>query len=203
MSFADKVRRIPALGWVVVFSVLLIFPWLGSFGFWDPWELALGERAREMLRAGSLTDVTVGGRYGKEPPLDLFLTAAGHEVVRRPRAGRAAARWLGSRVLALLAVYWAGAGLFRRRAGLLAALVLGTMPLFFLQARQLTSDMPLIAGLALSLGGLGRFAWPGDGRRRYSDLAVGRPGSADRHAWRAARCWASSCPRWRCWAPWR
>ena len=76
-------------------------------------------------------------------------------------------------VLALLAVYWAGAGLFRKRAALLATLALGTMPLFFLQARQLTSDMPLVAGLALALGGLGRFAWPGDGRRRWRDLAVG------------------------------
>ena len=62
------------------------------------------------------------------------------------------------------------------------------MPLFFLQARQLTSDMPLVAGLALALGGLGRFAWPGDGRRRWRDLAVGlrRAGDRDAVGWRAA-----------------
>ena len=39
---------------------------------------------------------------------------------------------------AMLAVYWAGVGLFRRRAGLLGALALGTMPLFILQARPET-----------------------------------------------------------------
>jgi hypothetical protein len=171
MNFLEKIRRIPPLAWVVIFSFVLIFPWLGSFGFWDPWELGLGERAREMLRASHLTDVTVAGRYGKEPPLDLFLAAFGMNLFGVHEFG---ARFFNAvfALVALLAVYWAGAGLFRRRAGLLGALVLGTMPLFFLQARQITSDMPLVAGLALSLGGLGRFAWPGDGRRHPLDLGV-------------------------------
>ena len=52
-----------------------------------------------------------------------------------------------------MAVYWAGRGLLRPRAALLATLALGTMPLFVLEARQLTSDAPLIAALALALGG--------------------------------------------------
>ena len=73
---------------------------------------------------------------------------------------------------ALLAVYWAGRSLLRPRAALLATLALGTMPLFVLEARQLTSDAPLIATLALALGALGRFAWPPDGRRRARDLAI-------------------------------
>src|SRR5436189_108788 len=73
---------------------------------------------------------------------------------------------------ALLGTYWAGAGMFRKRAGLLAVLALGTMPLFFLQARQIVSQMPLIAGLAFSFGGLGRFAWPVGGPRRWRDLVV-------------------------------
>src|SRR4029079_878759 len=47
------------------------------------------------------------------------------------------------------------------------------MPLFVFQARQLTSDAPLIATLALALGGLGRFAWPPDGEQRGRDLAIG------------------------------
>jgi hypothetical protein len=171
MNFLEKLRRIPPLAWVAIVSLLLIFPWLGSFGFWDPWELSLGERAREMLRAGNLTDVTVAGRYAKEPPLDLFLAAFG---MRLFGVGELGARLFNALFGfgALLAVYWAGAGMFRRRSGLLGAVVLGTMPLFLLQSRQLTSDVPLIAGLALSLGGLGRFAWPADGRRRPLDLAL-------------------------------
>jgi len=60
MSVVDKMRRIPPLGWAAIFAVLLVFPLLGSFGFWDPWELNIAERAREMVNAGSLTDVTAG-----------------------------------------------------------------------------------------------------------------------------------------------
>ena len=71
-----------------------------------------------------------------------------------------------------MAVYWAGRSLLRPRAALLATLALGTMPLFVFEARQLTSDAPLIATLALSLGALGRFAWPPDGQRRARDLAI-------------------------------
>jgi hypothetical protein len=175
MTFIERLRRVPAIAWAALFALLLTFPLLGSFGFWDPWELSLAERAREMARAGRLTDPTAGRGYSAEPPLDLFLAALGMKLF--------GARELGARlgnalfaVGALLAVYWAALGLFRRRAALLASLALGTMPLFFLQARQLTSDMPLIAGLALALGGLGRYTWPADGRRRLVDLAIGAAG---------------------------
>jgi len=172
MSFVERLRRISPVTWAAVFAVLLVFPWLGSFGFWDPWELSIAERAREIVRGPSLFNVTAGGRYSREPPLDLILAALGMKVFGVGELGARVGNGVFA-VLALLAVYWAGAGLFRKRAALLATLALGTMPLFFLQARQLTSDMPLVAGLALALGGLGRFAWPGDGRRRWRDLGVG------------------------------
>jgi hypothetical protein len=175
MSFLERLRRFPPLGWVALFALLLIFPLLGSFGFWDPWELGLAERAREMVRANGLTDVTAGRRYGGEPPLDLFLAALGMKLFGVGELGARLGNAL-SAVGALLAVYWAGLGLFRRRAALLSTLALGSMPLFFLQARQLTADMPLVAGLALALGGLGRYAWPGDGRRRLVDLVVAAAG---------------------------
>src|SRR6185503_13392211 len=77
-----------------------------------------------------------------------------------------------SAIGALMAVFWAGVGLFRARAALLAVLALGTMPLFALSSRQVTSDMPLVAALALAIGGLGRWIWPADGRRRGLHLAI-------------------------------
>jgi hypothetical protein len=175
MSFADRVRRVPTWAWVLVFAGLMLLPGLGSFGFWDPWELNIAERARDIALSSHLTDPTAGGRYGGAPPLDYFFVAAGMKIFGAHELG---ARVFGALcgVLTLFAVYWGGVGLFRRRAGLLGALVLGTMPLFLLEARQLTSDVPLVAGLALSMAGLGRFAWPASGRRRYADLAVGALG---------------------------
>src|SRR5688500_3666582 len=80
MSFADRVRRVSPATWAAAFAVLLVFPWLGSFGFWDPWELSIAERAREMVKAGRIGDVTVNGRYGAEPPLELISAALGMKL---------------------------------------------------------------------------------------------------------------------------
>ncbi len=177
MSLADRLRRVPFGGWAAIFAVAMILPGLGGFGFWDPWELGVADRAREIARSGNLLDPTVSGRFGAEPPLDLFLSALGMKVFG---AGELGARLLGALcgVLAILAVYWGGRGMFRPRAGLLGALALGTMPLFVFQTRQLSSDMPLVAGLALSMAGLGRFAWPASGRRSPRDLLVAAAGLA-------------------------
>lgn len=174
MSIVERLRRVSPGTWTALFAVALLLPTLGSFGFWDPWELNIAERARDVGKVG-VTDPTAGGRYAPEPPLDLFLAAVGMKLLgTRELGARAGNAFAG--IVALLAVYWAGAGLLRRRAGLLGALALGTMPLFFLGARQLTSDTGLVAGLALAMGGLGRYAWPADGKRRGRDLVVGAAG---------------------------
>ena len=177
----DRVRaavsRVPTWAWALAFSLALCLPRLGSSGFWDPSELKLAEQARDISNSANLFDPTVDGRYPGRPPLDLSLAALGIKLF--------GASELGARLFfalfalgALMAVYWAGAGLLRRRAGLLGTLVLGTTPIFVLEARQLTSDAPLLAGLALAMGGLGRYAWPPNGRRRLIDLAVGLIGLA-------------------------
>ncbi len=174
-TLTARLQRIPSWVWVLLFGVVLVFPGLGGFGFWDPWELKIADRAREIARSGHLFDPTVGGRFPAEPPLDLALAALG---IKWFGASELAAR-MGNAVLALgslFAVYFGGVALLRPRAGLLAALVLGTMPLFFEQSRQLTSDMPLVGGLALAFAGLGRFAFAADGRRAWRDLGLATAG---------------------------
>ena len=167
----ETARRVPTWGWALAFSIALCLPRLARFGFWDPWELRLAEQARDVAASGHLFDPTVAGRFPGAHPLGTILAAIGISAFGSSEVG---ARLLiaFTAVGALMALYWAAAGLLRPRAALLATLALGTMPLFVLEARQLVSDAPLIAALALALGGLGRFAWPPDGRRRWRDLAI-------------------------------
>lgn len=166
-----KLASVPTWGWALLFALVVCLPRLGGFGFWDPWELKLADQARDMVRAGSLFDPSVGGKYPQTAPLGFFLSALGIKVIGASELGARIFIAL-SGVGALMAVYWAGTGLFRKRAALLGTLALGTMAMFVLEARQLTSDMPLMAALALTTAGLGRFAWPATGKRRALDLGV-------------------------------
>jgi hypothetical protein len=171
MSLLERLRRISPIWWIALFAILLVLPRLG-FGFWDPWELKIAEHARDMATSSSLVDETVNKRFNAEPPADLVLSAVGMRMFGVGEVGGRLGNGLCA-ILAILAVYWAAAGLLRRRAAVLSALALGSLPIFVLESRQLTSDMPLIAGLALALGGLGRYAWPALGVRRLGDFAVG------------------------------
>jgi hypothetical protein len=171
MSLIDRLRRIPPVWWIALFAVALVLPGIGSFGFWDPWELKIAEHARDIASSSSLFDVTVDKRFTAEAPLDLILSAIGMRIFSVGEFGGRVGNGLCA-ILAILAVYWAGLGLLRRRAALLSALALGSLPLFVLEARQIVSDMPLVAGLALAFGGFGRYAWPASGVRRGRDLLI-------------------------------
>jgi len=171
----DELRRVPTWAWVLAFAMLLCVARLSRFGFWDPWELKLAEQARDVARSGHLFDATAGGKYPGGHALSILLSALGIKLFGASELGARLPIAL-SAVGALMAVYWAGRSLLRARAALMATMALGTMPLFVLEARQLTSDAPLIATLALALGGFGRFAWPPDGRRHERDLVIGIAG---------------------------
>jgi hypothetical protein len=178
----DRLRRalgsVPDWGWALLFSLVICLPRLGAFGFWDPFELKLADQARDMVRAGTLFDPTVAGKYpATTARLDLILAALGIKIFGASELGARLLIGL-SAVGTLMAVYWAGAGMFRKRAALLGTLALGTMAMFVLEARQLTTDVPLMAALALSMAGLGRYAWPASGRRRVTDLVAGVVGLA-------------------------
>jgi hypothetical protein len=174
-SLLERLGRVPGWAWALLFSMAICLPRLGAFGFWDPWELKIADQAREIARSGHLLDPTVSGRYTAEKPLSPFLMASGIKVFGTTELGARLFIAL-SAIAALMAVYWAGVGMFRRRAALLGTLALGSMAMFVLEARQLASDAPLMAALALSMGGLGRWGWPASGRRRLVDLAVGLAG---------------------------
>ncbi len=138
-------------------AVAMFFPLLGAVGLWDPWEPHYAEVGREMMvRHDWIHPYWESAYFFSKPPLTMWLTnlglwlsGAGATVphtemgpfaewgIRTPNALLA--------VLAMVMVYLAAGRLFGRRVGLIAALALGTMPIYDLLARQAVTDMPFAA----------------------------------------------------------
>jgi 4-amino-4-deoxy-L-arabinose transferase-like glycosyltransferase len=135
----------------LVVGLLVLLPRLGDYGLWDPWEPKYAQSVREMWERGSymIPYYRDDARLAK-PILTYWSIMAGSTVFGLNEFG---AR-IGGVVAALgslLAVLYAVTRLRGRRAGLLAALVLCTLPQFHLLARQASPDVFLFTGLGLSL----------------------------------------------------
>jgi 4-amino-4-deoxy-L-arabinose transferase-like glycosyltransferase len=156
--------------WVVVAATLLYLPLLGGTSLIDPWESHYGEVAREMIARDDWISLwwAQGRWFWSKPVLDLWLEAlsmrlcgvhAAAGAVLAPVAGvTPRPEWalrMPSFLFAVSGLYFFYKGVARTfgpRAGVLAALVLATMPQFFLMARQATTDMPLVGSLAAAMG---------------------------------------------------
>jgi 4-amino-4-deoxy-L-arabinose transferase-like glycosyltransferase len=143
---------------------------LGETGFWDPREPKYVQGAREMLDRGSVFVAYYRGEALPAGPLTFWSIITGSLVFGRDEFG---ARFGGVCIAlaAMLGVYYAVSRIRGRRAAILSAIVLGTMPQFFLLARQATPDIFLLTGLGMGLVFfcLGRF---GPDRRRSLHFAL-------------------------------
>lgn len=150
--------RLAGAGLIVALALGLYLPGLGAEILRHPLEARYALAAREMLRGGPLLVAHVFGElYPDKPPLYFWTTALlgwlgggriGETTARLPAAAAALA--------GLLLVYRLGGDLFGRRAGLLAALALGSSNLFFWYARQGHPDQFLTAFVTLACLGLWR-----------------------------------------------
>ncbi len=156
--------------WVIAAGALLYFPALGIFSLWDPWETHYGNVAREILARDdwislwwaqegwfwskpilnfwmqSLAMATLGTHYEADRMLQGFHGAMAHPewVVRTPNVLLT--------VVAMYLLYKGVAKVFGRRAGLIGALVLATMPDWFFLAHQTMADMPCVASMTAAMG---------------------------------------------------
>jgi 4-amino-4-deoxy-L-arabinose transferase-like glycosyltransferase len=168
---ADKsVLGLWPYGLILALGIVVLLPGLGDRGFWDPREPKYVQGAREMIERGSLFLPTYRGETLAAAPLPFWSVAAGSLLFG---AGEIGARvgGVGVALAALLAVYYAVSRLRGRRPALLAAVVLATMPQFYLLARQATPDVFVVAGLGIGLlfFALGLY---GPDRRRNLHLAL-------------------------------
>ncbi|MCL2725296.1 MAG: glycosyltransferase family 39 protein [Polyangiaceae bacterium] len=156
--------------WVLVIGALLYFPAMGVASLWDPWETHYGEVAREILARDdwislwwaqdgwfwskpilnfwiqSLAMATLGTHYQPDQMLLVGNLPVAHPewVLRTPNV----LMTLGAMYL----LYKGVARVFGRRAGLLGAIVLATMPDWYFLAHQTMTDMPFVAAMTAAMG---------------------------------------------------
>ena len=143
------VRLAPALA---AACLLLLLLWnLGGSPLLEPDEGRYSEIPREMLASGDFVTPHLDGvLYFEKPPLHYWLTALAIRVLGL--SGFAARVWSAVFGLAGIAVAWRlGALVGGRRAGFVAALALGSSPLWVAVGRLATLDMTVTFFLTATL----------------------------------------------------
>jgi 4-amino-4-deoxy-L-arabinose transferase-like glycosyltransferase len=180
---------------VILGGLLLYIPFAGSYGLWDPWETHYSEVARQMTHRGDYISLWWPGSprdpevFWSKPVLSFWIMSLGMHLggVGLP-GGLPGEMALGHRaewavrvpfclmgVLGIYAVYLVTSRFVSRRAGVIAAVVVATAPMYSLVARQAMTDMAFVGpmAMALALGALALFddsdvALPRRGRRLWS-----------------------------------
>ncbi|RMH44463.1 MAG: hypothetical protein D6689_02290 [Deltaproteobacteria bacterium] len=173
-------RRWPAL--ITVAATVVLILRLGSYGFWDPHEIRVADRARAVADGKSVTDVVPG-----EPPLTRWLVGTSVAWFGPSELGaRLPVALLG--ILAVAATALLGTRIGSPRAGAFAGLALLGTPMLVFESRQLVSAIGATAGGAILVLGASGLLWPpgrraGARRALYAvDLAAAVDGAALAHA---------------------
>jgi 4-amino-4-deoxy-L-arabinose transferase-like glycosyltransferase len=185
---------------VILFGLLLYVPFAGSYGLWDPWETHYAEVARQMTHRGDYISLWWPGSprdpdvFWSKPVLSFWVMSLAMHIAGIGLPGHPASEMaLGHRaewaarlpfcltgVLGIYAVYLVTSRFVSRRAGLLAAVVVATAPMYSLVARQAMTDMAFVGPMAMALAlaalaffdssdeqlprrGRGWRSWPDDG----------------------------------------
>jgi 4-amino-4-deoxy-L-arabinose transferase-like glycosyltransferase len=162
---------------VIAGGLLLYIPFAGTYGLWDPWETHYAEVARQMTRRGDFISLWWPGSprdpevFWSKPVLSFWLMSLAMHLAGIGRPGGdpgemalgQAAEWAARvpfclmGVLGIYAVFLVTARFVSRRAGLIAAVVVATAPMYSLVARQAMTDMAFVGPMAMALA-LGAFA---------------------------------------------
>lgn len=165
LVFGLSALRRPALVPIVALSAIYL-PRLGAFALWDPWETHYGEVAREILSRDDWISLWwAQENWFWSKPILIFwseawtMSALGVSAI--PDSHPAHPEWalrlpiFVMSLAAAMSIQAFATRAFGRRAGVLAALVVGSMPHFYLLAHQAITDMPLVASLTIALCLLG------------------------------------------------
>ncbi|HEY4016730.1 MAG TPA: glycosyltransferase family 39 protein [Polyangiaceae bacterium] len=180
--------------WVVAGCAALYMPFMGTYALWDPWETHYGEVAREILARDDWISLwwAQDGWFWSKPVLDMWMQAIamatlgvhyqpdkmligdGTQPIMHPEwAVRAPVILLT--ILGLYLLYKGVSRTYGRRAAFLGALVLATMPDWFLIAHQTMTDMPFVGSMTACMGlVLVGLRTDGQQQARVYEVTVGR-----------------------------
>jgi 4-amino-4-deoxy-L-arabinose transferase-like glycosyltransferase len=146
---------------LAAFGALIFFPYLGAVGFWDPWEVHYGEVARSMIvRQDYVHPYWESAYFFSKPVGSLWMMVVGQLIagVNDPARGTAVyTEWCVRSIFAavaiggLLMIYMGVSRTISRRAGIWAAVIMATSPIYFLLARQTVPDMPFVCYCSASI----------------------------------------------------
>lgn len=176
------------------FALLILFPFLGEYGLWDPWETHYGEVAREILARNDWISLwwAQDHFFFSKPILIFWLEALSMSALgvdpmpdANPERLELAIR-LPTALLALISVLLVQRAVERfygARAGIVAVITLVSLPHFTLLARQAITDMPLVACVMSALALLAlAFAEPKESATQPRSWRVGRLKLSATHA---------------------
>jgi 4-amino-4-deoxy-L-arabinose transferase-like glycosyltransferase len=158
--FVSALRR-PGLMVFVVASAMYL-PLLGRYGLWDPWETHYGEVSREILSRDDWISLWwAQDRWFWSKPILIFWVEAliwsASGLNFRPDTNPLHTEWVLRipiylmSITALLAVYATLARIWNKRAGLLAALALASMPYYAFLTHQAITDLPFVANMTTAM----------------------------------------------------
>ncbi len=162
--------RLWELALVVALLLGAYLPRLGSYTLWDPWESHYSEVARTMLEEHEWVQLKWKAEsFRSKPALTFWMIAAGMralgvaddggysgELVSTSRVEWGIRLPIALTAVAGIALLWVAlAKLYSRRVAWIAAIVLATMPYYFMIAHQALTDMP---SCALLVGAMALFA---------------------------------------------
>ena len=165
---------------MILLGLLLYIPFAGTYGLWDPWETHYSEVARQMTVRGDYISLWWPGapidadHFWSKPVLSFWIMSLSMHLfgIRGRGHDAAGALALGTKaewavrlpfclmgVLGIYALYLCVSRFVSRRAGVFAAIVAATSPMYSLVARQAMTDMAFVGPMtmALALGALALF----------------------------------------------
>ena len=165
---------------LAVATLFFVVP-IASSGLWDPFEFNVAELSRRIaVNAYGAHGLSLDGADNSMPRLgDLGRGELAFDSIAIGFRLFGLREWAGRLPLALwgiagvLALYWLLARLVDRRAGLYGAVVLCTMPLYFMQARTMLGDIVPMAAISMTFAGLGVAVFDGPGVSLPRKLGVG------------------------------